>query len=186
MSKCSVVVLALAISTYGLAQTPSPNSDSGTKHYRIDEMVAFVRKELWTKDWLRALSLNDREAATATRADHGSTGSYDAWPALTIEAFFLAGRKGEALDRLRSLVPALEEGALGQAHYVATERFPVRKAVSFGQDYFEGCSGAFAEVIIRTIFGFSPELDDHWRWLPRQQPGMRGHLKNLRYVGKSA
>jgi hypothetical protein len=158
-------------------------SDLGKR--RSDEMVAFVRNELWTEDWLRALSLSDHEAATATRADHGSTGSYDAWPALTIEAFFRVGRESEALDRLRSLEPATGEGALGQAHYVATELFPVRKAVSFGQDYFEGCSGAFAEVIIRTIFGFAPELDDHWRWLPHHQPGLRGQLKNLRNVGKN-
>ncbi len=153
---------------------------------RIAEMIAFVRRELWTKDWLRALSLSDHEAGIATRADHGSTGSYDAWPALTVEAFFRVGREGEALDRLRNLEPAIEEGALGQAHYVATEHLPVRKAVSFGQDYFEGCSGAFAEVIIRTFFGFAPELDDNWKWLPPRNPEMHGRLNNLRFAGKKA
>ena len=158
-------------------------SDLGQR--RIDEMVAFVNNELWTGNWLRALSLSDQEAPTATRADHGSTGSYDAWPALTIEAFFRAGRESEALARLRSLEPATREGAFGQAHYVAAGQFPTRKAVSFGQDYFESCSGAFAEVIVRTIFGFAPEPDGDWRWSPPHLPGLSGQLKNVRFASKN-
>ncbi len=151
---------------------------------RIDQMVEFVNRELWTPHWLRALSLRDVAAAKATRADHGSTGSYDAWPALTAEAIFKVGRQQEALDRLRSLDPATREGPFGQAHYVATEQYPVRKALSFGQDYFASASGAFAEIILRTIFAFAPGVEDQWRWSPPPVPGLSGRLTNVRYKGK--
>jgi hypothetical protein len=147
-------------------------------------MIRFVNQELWTTDWLRSLSLRDAAAAKATRADHGSTGSYDPWPALTVEAIFRAGMEPEAMERLRSLEPATREGPFGQAHYVATEQYPVRKALSFGQDYFASASGAFAEIILRTICGFAPDVDDQWQWSPPRVPGFSGRLINLRYKGR--
>jgi len=48
---------------------------------RLSEMTDFVNRELWTKDWLRALSEMDGAAKDSLRPDHGSTGSFDAWPA---------------------------------------------------------------------------------------------------------
>jgi hypothetical protein len=152
--------------------------------HRIGEMVGFVNRELWTAGWLRALSLRDGAASKATRADHGSTGSYDAWPALTAEAMFRVGLEQEALARLRSLEPANHEGPFGQSHYCATQEYPVRKAVSFGQDYFASASGAFAEITLRTICGFTPDVDDQWQWSPPRVPGLSGRLINLRYKGK--
>lgn len=151
---------------------------------RIEEMIAFVNRELWTPHWLRALSLRDGAANLATRGDHGSTGSYDAWPALTAEAIFQTGGKSEALERLRSVVPATHEGPFGQSHYVATETYPVRKALSYGQDYFASASGAFAEVILRTVFGFAPEAGEEWQPVAAAAPGFEGQLRNLRYGGK--
>ena len=149
---------------------------------RIEEMISFVSRELWTPDWLYALSPKDGAAKESLRPDHGSTGAYDAWPALTAEALYKAGRKTEALERLRSVVPATHEGPFGQAHYVATQAYPVRKALDL-QDYFESASGSFAEVIVRTFFGLSglgePEI-------PRAAtvPGFGGSLRNVRYRGK--
>jgi hypothetical protein len=151
---------------------------------RIEEMLAFVDRELWTPHWLRALSVLDEAAGLSTRADHGYTGSYDAWPALTVEATFWVGRKREAFERLRSLAPATREGPFGQSHYVETEQDPVRKALSFGQDYFASASGSFAEVILRTVFGFSPAVGEEWRPVPAVAPGFEGWLSNLRYGSK--
>ena len=149
---------------------------------RIEEMISFVTRELWTPEWLYALSPRDRAAGESTRPDHGSTGAYDAWPALTAEAFFKTGRKVEALERLRSVESATHEGPFGQAHYVATKAYPVRKALDL-QDYFESASGAFAEVIVRTIFGLSQSVKGE---LPSIViiPGFEGSLKNIRYRGK--
>jgi hypothetical protein len=77
---------------------------------------------------------------------------------------------------------ATREGPFGQAHYVATEAYPVRKALDL-QDYFESASGAFAEVIVRTIFGLShPDAGDLLQTVTI--PGFEGSLKNVRYRGK--
>ena len=151
---------------------------------RIDEMIEFVNRELWTSHWLRALSLRDAAATRALRPDHGSIGSYDAWPALTTEAMFRVGRKQEALARLRSLEPATHEGPFGQSHYVATERYPVRKVRAIGQEYYCSASGAFAEVILRTIFGFAPDANKEWHGSQPTMPGFAGQLINLKYGGK--
>lgn len=150
---------------------------------RIGEMTAFVDRELWTEDWLYALSPLDGAAKESLRPDHGSTGSFDAWPALTAEAMFLVGEKEKALARLRSLDPATKEGPFGQAHYCANNDHRTRKAVSM--DYYESSAGAgFAEVILRTIFGFSPGLDEEWVWTVPSCPGLTGRLRNVRYKGK--
>lgn len=149
---------------------------------RIEEMVSFVDRELWTPHWLYALSPLDGAAKESLRPDHGSTGAYDAWPALTAEALFKTGRKSEAVQRLRSVEAATWEGPFGQAHYVATDAYPVRKALDL-QDYFESASGSFAEVIVRTLFGLSAAGRED---LSRGAivAGFDGSLTNLRYRGK--
>ena len=157
-------------------------SDLGQR--RINEMIDFVDRELWTPHWLRALSLQDAAANLSLRPDHGSTGSYDAWPALTAEAMYRVGRKQEALERLRSLEPATREGPFGQSHDVATEQYPVRKGGAFGQEYFCSASGSFAEVILRTLFGFAPNAYQEWHGTQPAVPGFDGQLINLRYGGK--
>jgi hypothetical protein len=157
-------------------------SDLGQR--RIDDMNDFVDRELWTPHWLRALSMQDAAAQDSLRPDHGSTGSYDAWPALTAEAMFRVGRKREALARLRDLEPATHEGPFGQSHDVATQQYPVRKAGAFGQEYFCSASGSFAEIILRTIFGFAPDANQEWHGSQPSVPGFDGQLINLRYGGK--
>ena len=132
-----------------------------------NRMMDNVERELWTGQWLRALSIEDPSAketlsrpeimatlnagwpGDSLRADHGFTGSYAAWPALSIEAFSIMGRKNRALEMLRCVEPVLDEGPFGQSHYIAGPTRPVRKALNGGQDYFEGGGGAFADVILR-------------------------------------
>ncbi|HSY43283.1 MAG TPA: hypothetical protein VK811_05190, partial [Candidatus Acidoferrum sp.] len=48
------------------------------------EMTDFVKRELLTRDWMRAMSLKDAAAAISDRPDHGPMGAYDGWPALTV------------------------------------------------------------------------------------------------------
>jgi hypothetical protein len=151
---------------------------------RIDEMCDFVDRELWTPHWLRALSLHDAAADESLRPDHGSTGSYDAWPALTAEAMFRVGHRREALTRLRSLAPATFEGPFGQSHDVESAQNPVRKAGAFGQEYYCSASGSFAEVLLRSIFGFSPDASEEWHGPVAIVPEFSGQLIHLRYAGK--
>ncbi len=155
--------------------------DLGEK--KIREMTAFVERELWTPDWLYALSPLDGAAKESLRPDHGSTGSFDAWPALTAEAMFTVGQKEKALAHLHNVGRVSQEGPFGQAHFCASDGRPTRKAVSM--DYYESSAGAaFAEVILRTIFGFSPGLNDEWTWNAPDCPGLTGQLRNMRYNGK--
>jgi hypothetical protein len=60
------------------------------------EMGEFLQSELLTPNWLRALSLKDKvilktnrriniKVAPILRPDHGSDGSYAAWPALAAQ-----------------------------------------------------------------------------------------------------
>jgi hypothetical protein len=52
-------------------------------------------------------------------------------------------------------------------------------------DFYESSAGvAFAELILRTIFGFSPGLDEEWSWTAPSCPGLEGQLLNVRYKGK--
>ena len=62
------------------------------------EMTEFVKKELLTKTWMRAQSLNDPAADYSDRADHGPMGAYDAWPAQTMDVMGIFGDWESALD----------------------------------------------------------------------------------------
>lgn len=140
-------------------------------------MMDSVDGELWTGQWLRALSIEDPSAVdtlsdpkimaswesgwpgNSLRADHGFTGSYTAWPAQVAEAFSRWGRHDRALEMLRGVSPVLDEGPFGQSHYIPAPTRPVRKAFKGGQDYFEGCGGAFAEVVLRHFCAVPGRVD---------------------------
>ncbi len=141
-----------------------------------ERMMDAADRELWAGCWPRALSLEDPSAlatlaspeimatlqspwpGNSLRADHGFTGSYGAWPALAAEGCALLGRPGRARELLRAAESVLDEGPFGQSHYVSSPTRPVRKAFIGGQDYFEGCGAAFAEVILRCLCGYNPGL----------------------------
>ena len=68
---------------------------------QVREMLAFVRTELGTSDWIRALSRLDPNANIASfRPDHGTIGSYDAWPAQVMQAQLTLGTAAAAADAL--------------------------------------------------------------------------------------
>jgi hypothetical protein len=152
---------------------------------------------------MRALSLDDesvqkalstvegREGINAPwpgeslRADHGCTGAYDGWPALTAEAFVSLGKASRGLEMLRSVEPVLDEGSFGQSRYVSGEITPVRKVSRGGQDYYEGAGTAFAEVIIRTFFGFDPGIQGSMIKLKDTPRGFTGNLVNVKYRSRS-
>jgi hypothetical protein len=163
------------------------------------EMTDFVDRKLWVGNWMRALALDDesvqktlstvegRESINAPwpgeslRADHGCTGAYDGWPALSAEAFVTLGKANRGLEMLRSVEPVLDEGPFGQSRYVSGEITPVRKVSLGGQDYYEGAGTAFAEVMIRTFFGFDPGIQGSMIKLKNVPRGFSGNLVNVRY-----
>ncbi|MFE6738640.1 LamG domain-containing protein [Streptomyces tubercidicus] len=88
------------------------------------EMKDFVNTDLVTGDWMRALSLNDPMAPTSTRPDHGSTGAYDSWPALTAQTFARFGDYDGAVKLLQRFAGATSQGAFAQAHLLRSTYVP--------------------------------------------------------------
>ncbi len=128
---------------------------------RMDsEMVAFVKNELLTDHWMRAMSLSDPAAALSDRPDHGPMGAYDGWPAITAESMCLLGHWTDALNFLRNTQSALYEGVYAQARELygpnrTSSSAPVRIA-SRGVCMRECAGGvAHAETVINTIFGYT-------------------------------
>jgi hypothetical protein len=151
------------------------------------EMLRFVEQELMTKYWLRALSLKDPAASRSDRPDHGPMGAYDGWPPLTLEAMHALGFKKEALHCLYRFEKVTHEGPFSQSHELLGREFdaPVRVAEKGGQATNELCGGTFAEVIIRSFFGFQPDWEGRKGLVePESSRGFSGRLVGLRWRGK--
>lgn len=154
------------------------------------EMNQFVESELLTRTWMRAMSLKDPAAAQSDRPDHGPMGSYDAWPAMTMDVMCRFGAFTPALDFLRAVESVTYEGPFAQAHEFlgpdSRGKDPlVRIANRGGQDFNEGCGAGFTEVIIRSFFGFRPDLSVNAPTLlaPKTPRGFNGELRHLPFRG---
>jgi hypothetical protein len=128
------------------------------------EMTDFVKRELLTRDWMRAMSLKDPAAAISDRPDHGPMGAYDGWPALTVGAMWRLGFPKEAFDFYCRTAEVTKEGPFAQAReFYGPNRkqydAPVRIAERGGCMKECICGAAFADVVVNTFFGFSPSLD---------------------------
>jgi len=150
------------------------------------EMNHFVHAELLTRTWMRAMSLRDPAAAKSDRPDHGPMGSYDAWPPMTMDVMCRFGDFGKAVAFLRATEAIAHQGTWSQAHeFVGPDSRGfdpiVRVASRGGQDANEGCGAAFAEVIIRSFFGFRPDLSANHPVLlsPDVPRGFSGTLKHV-------
>ena len=165
------------------------------------EMVAFALDQLYDAPahWVRALSLGDA-AAPIDRPDHGSTGAYDAWPALMFSSLtHLDGGFNSSIDFLRSVADVALEGPYGQAHRVqppagaAASGAAYKTSTGFTR-YFGNNGAAFAEVVLKVLFGYNPD----WNLgnttppsFPLPQPvlpnvkrgDVRGSLQGIRRVG---
>lgn len=154
------------------------------------EMVTFVERELIDGHWMRAMSPLDEAAAESDRPDHGPMGAYDAWPALTAESMCLLGTWRPAIDFLRSTQAALNEGVYGQAHEYygknrAQRNAPVRIAMRGACMRESIGGGAFAEMMIGTLFGFQPRANEPLQLYQADvDRGFEGQLLNVRHDGR--
>jgi hypothetical protein len=180
------------------------------------EMVAFFERELRAADWIRALSLADDHANVSSfRPDHGTIGAYDAWPAQAIEALVTLNHSAAALATLRAIASggAPTEGPLGQARTLFTsddgttrtmpprlcnssaerlERCVSRKSNHWQMQAYNAAGAAFANTILRTLFGFQPPLpfgptanaSDVALLAPEMPRQFDGVLTNLAWRGK--
>jgi hypothetical protein len=155
------------------------------------EMTDFVKRELLTRDWMRAMSLKDAAAAVSDRPDHGPMGAYDGWPALTVGTMWRLGFPKDAFDFYCRTADVTAEGPFAQAHELYGPHrneydAPVRIAER------EGCmkecisGAAFADVVITKFFGFEPPLSETFRWNdtlvdPDTPRPFKGQLRYVRY-----
>ncbi|WP_316838211.1 hypothetical protein [Pedobacter nutrimenti] len=155
------------------------------------EMNNFVETELLTRTWMRAMSLKDPAAAKSDRPDHGPMGSYDAWPPMTMDVMCRFGDFDKAISFLRATEEVTRQGSWAQAHeFLGPDGRGydpiIRVAHRGGQDANEGCGTAFAEVIIRSFFGFRPDLskDKPVLLLPNTPRGFNGKLEHVSWRKK--
>ncbi len=153
------------------------------------EMIAFVKRELFMRDWMRAMSQQDAAAAHSDRPDHSPKGAYDGWIPLTVGAMWRLGDPRGAYDFYRRTAVVTKEGPFAQAREFYgpnKEKYdaPVRVAAR-GGCMKECISGAaFADVVINTFFGFSPSPDGAIiRADPETPRPFEGTLTGLRYRG---
>ena len=161
---------------------------------------------------MRALSLMD-EAAPIDRPDHGtethpqypmsaalthfppefagSTGSYDAWPALSFDAFAsLDNGFSTATPFLVNMAGATLEGPYGQAKAINDADLRVFKTSKGFTRYTANNGAAFGESMLVTLFGYIPTWNASAAVLPTpafagQDRGVRGSLWGVRLPGSS-
>jgi hypothetical protein len=156
------------------------------------EMNHFVKTELLTRTWMRAMSLKDPAAADSDRPDHGPMGSYDAWSPLTMDVLCRFGEYEQAVAFLRATEEVTREGSWSQSHeFLGADSRGydpiVRVASRGGQDALEGCGASFADVIIRAFFGFRPDLSTENTPVllaPQIPRGFNGELKHVPWNGQ--
>jgi hypothetical protein len=149
------------------------------------EMADFVQRELLMEKWMRAQSPLDVAAAYSDRPDHGPMGAYDAWSAVTIDALCRLGYWNVAVPFLRRTQAAVYEGVYAQARefYGPKRRdrdAPVR--IARRQGCMRECTGggAFAEIVVCTLFGYLPKFGGTPELLNADTP--RGFTGELRHV----
>ena len=145
-----------------------PDLSAAQQSESSDFFLSALLLPAWT-GWLRALAVPD--GAYSQRADHGTTGAYTTWASLSAEALaYNDGGWARAIGLFARFSPALRLGPLGQAGQVevigdgnATEH-PVFKAPEW--PFAQICGANFADVILRSLFGFSPQ------WAPASLAGV--------------
>lgn len=154
------------------------------------EMNTFVKRELFMRDWMRAMSLQDAAATNSDRPDHGPIGAYDGWIPLTVGTMWRLDEPAAAYEFYRRTAVVTKEGPFAQARefYGPIKKdydAPVRVAKRLGcmKECISGV--AFADVVINTFFGFNPSVDGKTLisdpLTPRPFDGM---LTGIRYRGR--
>ena len=154
------------------------------------EMNAFVKRELFMRDWMRAMSQQDAAAAHSDRPDHGPMGAYDGWVPLTVGAMWRLGDPNGAYEFYNRTAVVTKEGPFAQAREFYGPKkteydAPVRIAMRRGcmKECISGA--AFADVVINTFFGFSPTVDGSSLVSDPQTPRpFQASLTGLQYGGQ--
>jgi hypothetical protein len=156
-----------------------------------DEMTGFVARELLTDHWMRAQSLTDIAASKSNRPDHGPMGAFCAWPAETMAAMCAFGKFDEALNFLHRCTGVTYEGPFSQSReLVGKTPDAAAHITSRGgspnshQTYNASNGGSFAETILRSFFGYQPDLLGHNIVIDTKPRGFQGQLLNVQQANQ--
>jgi hypothetical protein len=154
------------------------------------EMAQFFTDELWRRGevaddggpigWPIALSRQDA-LKYIDRPDHGTNGAYGSWPPLSFEALTVIETSfANSLPFLLSTVDSAHQGPYGQDQAVQVVGPPrgakdVRafKTIAGATRYTAVAGGAFADCILRRIFGYQPG------WSSLSLPSSAGGDRNM-------
>eukprot|EP00049_Salpingoeca_infusionum_P025385 m.19061 g.19061 ORF g.19061 m.19061 type:complete len:812 (+) comp7973_c0_seq1:1238-3673(+) len=134
------------------------------------EMRSFVTSELLTASWFRALSPKTAKMPYIARPDHGTTGAYDAWVALALEAIgVLDGNATQTVQLFETIGNVNAKlGPFGQAHEVPQDATPPYtphnlkssfKTARGMTRYTADNGGSFVDLVVRGIFGYNPPMN---------------------------
>jgi hypothetical protein len=126
------------------------------------EMTAFVDRELKADGWIRAMSLSDPHADVSDRPDHGPKGSYPGWPALAALTMAEFGQYADMESMFELCEPATWQGPFPQGFELlqvpGTDRW-IPRIARRECDYNESCGTAFAEAVVRGLFGVEFDIE---------------------------
>jgi len=159
---------------------------------QMDEMVRFFVRELQTPTWMHALSPGDNNAIFSMRPDHQWNGAYPAWPAQAVTGLYKIGQGDIAFRWLKGIARTVNQGPLGQAHFVESAIEPesggARKASPEGPyicDWTVSSHGSWTNIIIESIFGVKTSVKNGIKAEPDfGQFDPKAELRNLPYQGK--
>ena len=154
------------------------------------EMTTFVKRELFMKYWMRAMSQKDTAAAVSDRPDHGPMGAYDGWIPLTTGTMWRLGYPVDAFNFYCRTAAVTKEGPFAQAReFYGPNRDKFDAPVRIAER--EGCmkecisGAAFTDVVLNTFFGFEPSINGKSVLADPNTPRpFVGKLRNVSFRGK--
>ncbi|HEY6447627.1 MAG TPA: twin-arginine translocation signal domain-containing protein [Acidobacteriaceae bacterium] len=155
------------------------------------EMAHFFHEELASKKWMRALSAGDPDATWNIRPDHSCLGAYAAWPPMCAKGLYKCEGREQIAPWLTEVAKAGRQGPIGQGHFtedVVPPLYGGAHKASEDAPYIEDwcciSAGAFADLVIESIFGVDPTLYGGLRAAPKLADfDAAAQLENLPYQG---
>lgn len=134
-------------------------------------------------DRMRALSLRDSQAPVQ-REDHGTTGAFDAWPALTAQTFARFGDHTAPRSLLETFGKVTRCDPFSQAPQFTGDPTGDSAVNASGvMTYLEQAGASFAGIVITDLFGWCPDGRLPALTAPDIPRGITGTLSGLRFAG---
>jgi hypothetical protein len=155
------------------------------------EMARYFHEQLISQKWMRALSAGDADATWNIRPDHSCLGAYAAWPPMCAKGLYKCEPPGQIAPWLIEVAKAGRQGPIGQGHFtedVVPPLYGGAHKASEDAPYIEDwcciSGGAFADLVIDTIFGIEPTLYNGLRGTPQLGDfDLGARLENIHYQG---